>query len=115
MNVYVKKVASGEVKTEMDRREFLRISAAAGLGLSLPGGLDHLMGAAWAKEAADLVVAQGPSPARVVQAAIEGLGGIKRFISRGDIVVVKPNMAWDRTPEQAANTNPEVKIGRAHV
>jgi uncharacterized protein (DUF362 family) len=36
------------------------------------------------------------------------MGGIKRFISRGDIVVLKPNMAWDRKPEQAANTNPEV-------
>jgi len=24
------------------------------------------------------------------------------------VVVVKPNMAWDRLPEQAANTNPEV-------
>jgi uncharacterized protein (DUF362 family) len=31
-----------------------------------------------------------------------------RFISRGDIVVVKPNIGWDRTPLQAANTNPEV-------
>ena len=25
-----------------------------------------------------------------------------------DVVVIKPNIAWDRTPEQAANTNPEV-------
>jgi uncharacterized protein (DUF362 family) len=36
------------------------------------------------------------------------LGGIGRFIARGDVVVIKPNVAWDRTPEQAANTNPEV-------
>ena len=28
--------------------------------------------------------------------------------SRGDKVAIKPNAAWDRTPEQAANTNPEV-------
>jgi uncharacterized protein (DUF362 family) len=40
--------------------------------------------------------------------AIEELGGIRRFISRGDVVVVKPNAAWDRTVEQAANTNPLV-------
>ncbi len=33
---------------------------------------------------------------------------MRRFISRGDIVVVKPNIGWDRTPLQAANTNPEV-------
>jgi uncharacterized protein (DUF362 family) len=33
---------------------------------------------------------------------------MKRFVSRGDVVVVKPNIGWDRTPEYAANTNPEV-------
>jgi uncharacterized protein (DUF362 family) len=33
---------------------------------------------------------------------------MKRFISKGDIVVVKPNIGWDRTPEYAATTNPEV-------
>jgi uncharacterized protein (DUF362 family) len=43
-----------------------------------------------------------------VQKALENLGGIRRFVSRQDVVVIKPNIAWDRTPEQAANTNPEV-------
>jgi uncharacterized protein (DUF362 family) len=33
---------------------------------------------------------------------------MNRFVSRGDVVVVKPNIGWDRTPEYAANTNPEV-------
>jgi uncharacterized protein (DUF362 family) len=33
---------------------------------------------------------------------------MSRFVSRGDIVVVKPNIGWDRTAEYAANTNPEV-------
>ncbi len=33
---------------------------------------------------------------------------MKKFISKGDIVVIKPNIGWDRLPEQAANTNPEV-------
>jgi uncharacterized protein (DUF362 family) len=36
------------------------------------------------------------------------LGGVGRFIARNDVVVLKPNIAWDRTPEQAANTNPVV-------
>ena len=31
-----------------------------------------------------------------------------RFVARQDVVVIKPNIAWDRTPEQAANTNPEL-------
>ena len=52
--------------------------------------------------------AQGGEPRALVQKALENLGGIRRFISRQDVVVLKPNIAWDRTPEQAANTNPEV-------
>jgi uncharacterized protein (DUF362 family) len=55
-----------------------------------------------------LVVVQGGEPRALVQKALEDLGGIRRFVSRQDVVVLKPNIAWDRTPEQAANTNPEV-------
>jgi uncharacterized protein (DUF362 family) len=55
-----------------------------------------------------LTVAQGGEPRALVQAALKDLGGMRRFIARQDTVVVKPNIAWDRTPEQAANTNPEV-------
>ena len=54
----------------------------------------------------EMVVAQGDDPRALVRKALEGLGGIRRFISRGDVVVIKPNIGWDRTPEQAANTNP---------
>ena len=56
----------------------------------------------------EMVVAQGDDPRQLVRKALEELGGVKRFIRRGDVVVVKPNIAWDRTPEQAANTNPDV-------
>ncbi len=56
----------------------------------------------------DLVVVTGYPPERLVDTAILALGGMKRFVSRGDTVVVKPNIAWDRTPEMAANTNPYV-------
>jgi uncharacterized protein (DUF362 family) len=41
-------------------------------------------------------------------AALTALGGIGAFIASGDFVVIKPNIGWDRRPEQAANTNPEV-------
>jgi uncharacterized protein (DUF362 family) len=57
---------------------------------------------------AAMAVVQGDDPRALVRAAIEELGGIGRFISRGDVVVLKPNVSWDRAPEQAANTNPEV-------
>ena len=56
----------------------------------------------------EMVVAQGDDPSALVRRALEELGGIRRFIARGDVVVVKPNIGWDRSPEQAANTNPDV-------
>jgi uncharacterized protein (DUF362 family) len=56
----------------------------------------------------DLAIIRGGEPRQLVQRALQELGGIQRFISRGDVVIVKPNIAWDRTPEQAANTNPEL-------
>jgi uncharacterized protein (DUF362 family) len=54
-----------------------------------------------------MTVVQGGEPRALVQKALENLGGMGRFVSRLDVVVIKPNIAWDRTPEQAANTNPE--------
>ncbi len=56
----------------------------------------------------DVVIVQGGEPTQLVQASLRELGGIERFISRSDVVLVKPNIGWDRTPEQAANTNPDV-------
>ena len=38
----------------------------------------------------------------------EAAGGISKFISKGDVVVVKPNISWARRPEMAASTNPTV-------
>jgi len=56
----------------------------------------------------DMAIIHGGAPRQLVQRALQELGGIHRFISRADVVIVKPNIAWDRTPEQAANTNPEL-------
>ena len=56
----------------------------------------------------DLVVAEGKDSYRNTVEAVTAMGGMERFVKKGDVVVVKPNMAWDRTPEQAANTDPDV-------
>jgi uncharacterized protein (DUF362 family) len=56
----------------------------------------------------EMTIITGDDPAQLAREAIEELGGMRRFIARGDIVLVKPNIGWDRTPEQAANTNPAV-------
>ncbi len=55
-----------------------------------------------------LVVARGGDPAAMVRATLAALGGMGRFVGRGETVLVKPNMAWDRTAEQGANTHPAV-------
>jgi uncharacterized protein (DUF362 family) len=56
----------------------------------------------------DLAVVRGDSPGAIARKAVEALGGMGRFVRRGDTVVIKPNIGWDRAPEYAANTNPEV-------
>ena len=66
----------------------------------------------------DFVVVRGTAttaPTVLVEQALTALGGMARFISRGDIVVVKPNIGWDRTPLQAANSNPEVVAAVVHL
>lgn len=60
--------------------------------------------AAWPQ----MTVVQGGEPRALAAQAIENLGGMARFIRKSDVVVLKPNIAWDRTPEQAANTNPDL-------
>jgi len=89
---------------EINRREFIK-----GLGVLFATAVmpPRTLGGETAA-LPDLVLVKGKSPSIVTRLAIDSLGGMSRFISKGDVVVVKPNMAWDRTPEQAANTNPQV-------
>jgi uncharacterized protein (DUF362 family) len=55
-----------------------------------------------------MVTVRGGSPEQLVLEAVRALGGMDSFISRGDVVVLKPNIGWDRVPQQAANTNPDL-------
>jgi uncharacterized protein (DUF362 family) len=47
---------------------------------------------------------------RITRAAIGGLhaDGIKRFIKKGETVLIKPNVGFDRGPKLGATTNPDV-------
>jgi uncharacterized protein (DUF362 family) len=62
-----------------------------------------------------LAVARGNDPARLTRAAVDAVGGISRFVRPGETVLLKPNMAWDRTVEQGANTHPEVVAQMARL
>jgi uncharacterized protein (DUF362 family) len=108
------------VAERFDRRTFLKSLAVAGLAVTCPNLAgcrkeDKAEPAVPAMtrnpEAANLGLAiarGGDDPKKLVRAAVENLGGMSRFVSGGDVVVVKPNIGWSRTPEQAANTNPLV-------
>lgn len=56
----------------------------------------------------DLAVFTGTDPGDNVAAALTALGGMERFVGRGDRVLVKPNVLTARAPEYAATTNPQV-------
>ena len=90
----------------MKRRDFLKWTAAS--ALALPGGLSSLGRVVQAAQGPDLVVANGAATAQVVRAALDAMGGMKRFVAKGDTVILKPNIGWDRTPQYAATTNPDV-------
>ena len=44
----------------------------------------------------------------LTQKVFEAAGGIRQFVSKGDVVAIKPNISWARSPKMAATTNPEV-------
>ena len=90
------------MSSAISRRDFLALSTMGTASLLLP----------WQKLLAEevpettLVLVRGGDATRAFHAAIEALGGISQFNPKGHTVVVKPNIGWDRTPDQAANTDP---------
>lgn len=95
----------------MERREFLRQVAlwSAGLSLSVP---HFRICEALAVESQQslLVHATGKDYLALVDRVLSPLGGMGAFIRPSDKVVVKPNIGWDRKPDQAANTHPQVVL-----
>lgn len=95
-------------KWKLTRRQFIKGAAAlTATPLGLPrlpfyGTLAH------ASSEADLVIAKNGSPSQLLQAAMTPLGGMGRFVKKGQRVVIKANIAWARTPEQACTNNPEL-------
>lgn len=89
---------------KLDRREFMKTAAMLGAGAALS---PDLIGEAWAAGEGPLVVkAKGKDVAALARKSVAALGGMKKFIRKGETVVVKPNIGWDRKPEYAGNTHP---------
>jgi len=95
----------------MDRRDFLKKSfklSAATIAM-YNGYVPNLFARTENMEVSkDLAYVVNGSPAEMVSKSIELVGGIEKFVKKGDVVVIKPNIGWARRPDQAANTNPDV-------
>ncbi len=111
------------MKSKISRRTFLKASAAIGAGLY---GLSYLGSIERQKTLKrfkgnelrkNLVVVHGDIGVKndegsiikeMMRRGIKALGGMEKLVSKGDKVVIKPNIAWDRQPEYAVNTHPFV-------
>jgi uncharacterized protein (DUF362 family) len=95
----------------MQRRRFLAalgVGAWTGAGLALGGyGRRSYAGESLAGTP-DLVAIRNGEPEALFDHGIEALGGMGRFVKKGQKVVVKPNIGWNVPPERAANTNPRL-------
>jgi uncharacterized protein (DUF362 family) len=91
----------------MDRREFLKTAAVATAATAV-----HWRSSAESllpePDKTTVVAVRNADPVSMFRKGIEALGGMKAFVKPGQSVVVKPNIAWDRTPEEGANTSPEL-------
>lgn len=95
----------------MKRREFINKSFRAGLVtgavLSL-GNYTNIFPSTLFPLADNysLAAIKGAEPDVMFDDAIKALGGMTKFVKKGQTVVVKPNIGWDVSPERAGNTNP---------
>ncbi len=97
----------------MERRDFF--FKGIGIGLlagAAPyfGGLSNVLGSPSSANS-QLAAVRGGEADAMFDKAIEALGGIDKFVKKGQTVLVKPNIGWDAAPERAANTNPQL-VGR---
>jgi len=110
--------------TDSTRRDFLKTTALVGGSLLLTDsealanqvlslGDSSLMSIARWDEASLGTAGQTPAgiasmASRLTESAISSIGGMDRFVKKGHEVWIKPNIGWNRRPELAANTNPDV-------
>ncbi len=94
------------------RRTLLK-GAAAGLACSAPLFL-HAHRVSAATGTPDLAVVSG-DPAAAARKAVDMLGGMSRFVQKGQRVVLKPNMSFASGPERASNTHPALVAAVAQM
>ena len=88
---------------KISRRDFLKIGTGAALTSLLPKSLAGLP----EQNGPVIAVAHGDKT-KLAQAAVNGLGGIDKFISPGDKVCIKPNISFAANINCGATTSPEI-------
>ncbi|MFV2071829.1 MAG: DUF362 domain-containing protein [Thermoanaerobaculales bacterium] len=56
----------------------------------------------------EVAVGRGDTVEERLQKALDAMGGLTHYVQPGDIVLVKPNVAFDRSPNLGATSNPEI-------
>jgi uncharacterized protein (DUF362 family) len=93
---------------EFTRRKFLKGLAVATAGAVMPHTLLRAATPAVPPGLAVAHIQDRPQMKEALRLALDAIGGIGKFVQKGQIVAIKPNMAWSRTPEQGANVSPEL-------
>jgi uncharacterized protein (DUF362 family) len=96
----------------MKRRDFLKgvLGLGAGAAALRLSGASPLF-AAEGSGSYDMAAVLGASPVQMFERGIDALGGMGRFVKRGQTVMIKPNASWGVPPEKGATTTPEL-VGR---
>jgi uncharacterized protein (DUF362 family) len=89
----------------ISRRSFVSGSIAAAAALKY--------GKVFAANEPDIVDVTGTDPAKMVAAALAALGGISKFVKKGDFVVLKPNAAFANPPAWGTTTHPDTVLAIA--
>ena len=95
----------------MKRRDFIKSTAMVGLATLFSSKSIKALAAdkkLTVNTRPDLVAVMGGEPEAMLIRALKEYGGIKSFVKKGQKVVIKPNIAFDKAPELAATTNPDL-------
>jgi uncharacterized protein (DUF362 family) len=92
----------------MTRRQFFQESAGLLLSASLLKRISGFAPVLETSSGTELVIARNGTPGELLDAALEGMGGIGKVVKRGQKVAIKVNMSFNQSPERAATTNPEL-------
>ena len=98
--------------SEISRRRFLEIGVKSSLLAlmvkNIHGTSRFLRAVETSIDPKSVVITHNGTPLSLVKGAIDALGGMDKFVGQGDSVLIKPNASFNKNPEQATTTNPEV-------